>query len=165
VPDVTIVRATMIMATAAWAASEALTRRSLASDRAARTVSTIGLALALVHVALAFHIVYAWNHEAAVAATAQQAADRFGWGWRGSIYFNYVFLGIWIADVCWWWTAPRSHASRPAGFEAFRLAIFVFMFVNGAVIFASGVGRLVGVVSVGVVLAAALARRPRMVIA
>jgi hypothetical protein len=39
------------------------------------------------------------------------------------------------------------------------------MFVNGAVVFASGVGRLVGIVSVGVVLAATLARRPRTVIA
>ena len=164
-PDVAIVRSTMMLATAAWAAAEALTRRWPASDRIARSLFTIGLALTLVHVALAFHIVYGWNHEAAVAATAQQAADRFGWGWRGSIYFNYVFLGIWIADVGWWWIAPRSHAARPAGFEASRLGIFVFMFVNGAVVFASGVGRLVGIVSVGVVLAATLARRPRTVIA
>jgi hypothetical protein len=52
-----------------------------------------------------------------------------------------------------------------AGFEASRLGIFVFMFVNGAVVFASGVGRLVGIVAVGVVLAATLARRPRTVIA
>ena len=131
----------------------------------ARSVFTIALALALVHVGLAFHMVYAWNHEAAVAATAQQAAERFGWGWRGSIYFNYVFLGVWIADVCWWWIAPAPHASRRPGVEACRLAFFVFMFFNGAVIFAGGLGRLVGIVSVSVVLVAALARRPRLVTA
>jgi hypothetical protein len=160
-----LVRAPMILATVAWAAGEVLMRRSAASDRLARAMWTIGIALALVHVALAFHLVYAWDHEAAVIATAQQAADRFGWGWRGSIYFNYVFLALWLADVCWWWLAPRSHASRSTTLEVSRLAIFAFMFVNGAVVFASGVGRVVGIVSLSVVLIASLTRRSRMVIA
>ena len=94
-----------------------------------------------------------------------KAADRFGWGWRGSIYFNYVFLALWLADVCWWWTAPQSHAARSTTLEAVRVAIFAFMFVNGAVIFASGIGRLVGIASVSVVVLASMTRRSRMVIA
>src|SRR5687767_5674063 len=155
----------MILATVAWAIGEALMRRSASADRMARAMWTIGIALALVHVAVAFHFVYAWDHEAAVIATAEQAADRFGWGWRGSIYFNYVFLTLWLADVCWWWLAPASRASRPARLEAARLAVFAFMFLNGAVIFASGVGRLVGIVSLSVVLLASLTRRSRMVTA
>ena len=163
--DLALVRIPMILATLGWAAGEALMRRSAAADRLARAIWTIGIALALVHVALAFQVVYAWDHEAAVVATAQQAAARFGWGWRGSIYFNYVFLAIWLADTAWWWIAPRSHAARPVSFELSRLAIFVFMFFNGAVIFASGIGRLAGIVSIGVALLAAAARRPRMVIA
>ena len=160
-----LVRAPMILATVAWAAGEVLMRRSAASDRLARAMWTIAIGLALVHVALAFHLVYAWDHEAAVIATAQQAADRFGWGWRGSIYFNYVFLALWLADVCWWWLAPRSHASRSTTLEVSRLAIFAFMFANGAVIFASGAGRVVGIVSLSAVLIASLTRRSRMVIA
>ena len=44
------------------------------------------------------------------------------------------------------------------GFETARLAWFTFMFVNGAIVFASGAGRVVGIVSVTVVLATALAR-------
>jgi hypothetical protein len=155
----------MLLATVLWAAGEALMRRSAASDRLARAMWTIGIALALVHVTLAFHLIYAWDHKAAVTATVQQAADRFGWGWRGSIYYNYVFLALWLADVCWWWLARRSHASRSSTLEIARLAIFAFMFVNGAVIFASGLGRLVGIVSVTVVLFASLTRRSRMVIA
>jgi hypothetical protein len=142
----------MILATAAWALGEALMRRSATADRWARAVWTVGIALALIHVVLAFQLVYEWNHEAAVAATARQAADRFGWGWRGGIYVNYVFLALWLADVGWWWLAPVSHASRSRRLETVRLALFAFMFVNGAVVFASGIGRLVGIASVIVVL-------------
>jgi hypothetical protein len=142
----------MMLATIAWAIGEVTMRRSSALDRFARAIWTIGVALALLHVVMAFQFVYAWNHEAAVAATVQQAADRFGWGWRGGIYVNYVFLALWCADVCWWWMAPTSHGSRPRWLETTRLALFLFMFVNGAVVFASGVGRFVGVASVMLVL-------------
>jgi hypothetical protein len=152
----------MILATVAWAVGEALMRRSPVSDRWARAFWTMGIALALAHVVLAFQLVYAWNHEAAVAATGRQAADRFGWDWRGGIYVNYVFLALWLADVGWWWLAPASHASRPLGIEAARLALFTFMFLNGAVVFASGTGRLVGIASVVVALLGSLARRQRL---
>ena len=155
VAPLTLVRATMIVATVAWALGEALMRRSATADRWARVSWTIGIALALIHVVLAFQLVYAWDHEAAVAATVQQAADRFGWGWRGGIYVNYVFLALWLADVCWWWLAPAAHASRSRRFETARLALFTFMFLNGAVVFASGTGRLVGIASVTVVLISA----------
>ena len=150
----TVVRGTMILATIAWSVGEVLTRRSPRSDRLARAIWTIGLALALIHVFLAFELVYAWDHEAAVTATAQQAADRFGWGWRGGIYINYVFLALWLGDVCWWWAAPASHASRSLRIETTRLALFTFMFFNGAVVFASAAGRLVGIASVAAVLLA-----------
>jgi hypothetical protein len=153
-----VVRGTMILATVAWASGEALLRRSGGADRLARSLSTTGLVLAVIHVVLAFEFVYAWNHEAAVEATARQSAERFGWAWRGGIYVNYLFLLLWLADVCWWWVAPASHAARPVQIESARLGLFLFMFLNGAVIFASGVGRLVGTACV-VLVVASLARR------
>ena len=152
----------MIAATVAWAAGEALMRQSFASDRLARAIWTLGIALALVHVVLAFQLVYGWDHEAAVVATVRQTADRFGQGWRGGIYVNYVFLAVWLADVGWWWLAPASRASRSPRLEAARLGVFVFMFFNGAVVFASGLGRLIGMASVSVALLAPLARRQRL---
>lgn len=151
----------MILATLAWAAGEVLMRRSPSADRVARAAWTVAIFLAAIHVVLAFHFVYGWDHEAAVAETARQAEERFGWGWRGSIYVNYVFLTIWLADVWWWWAAPASHASRSSRFEIARLAAFVFMFVNGAVIFASGIGRLAGIAAVAAVLLSSAANRPR----
>jgi hypothetical protein len=154
----TIVRTTMILATVAWAMGETLTGRSTASDRMARASWTAGVTLALLHVFLAFDLVYAWNHEAAVEATVRQAADRFGEGWRGGIYVNYVFLAVWLGDVCWWWLAPASRAARPRGLEAARFAFFLFMFLNGAVVFASGTGRLIGAVSISAVLVGRISR-------
>jgi hypothetical protein len=151
----------MILATIAWAAGEALMRRSPESDRLARRCWTLGIALAVIHVVLAFQLVYGWDHEAAVEATVRQTADRLGWGWRGGIYVNYVFLALWLADVSWWWLAPASHASRSARLEITRLAMFVFMFVNGAVIFASGMGRLAGTGSVALVLVASVIPKHR----
>ena len=159
-PD-TAVRGTMILATLGWATGEALMRRSPRVDRWARAVWTVGITLALIHVGLAFHFVYGWNHEAAVAATARQAAERVGWGWRGGIYVNYLFLAFWLADVCWWWAAPASHASRSLRIETARFAAFTFMFVNGAIVFASGAGRLAGIASVTAVLLTSPARRRR----
>ena len=153
----------MILATVAWSVGEALMRRSRRADRLARAIWTMGIALALIHVVLAFHMVYAWNHEAAVAATVRQAVERFGWGWRGGIYVNYTFLMLWLSDVCWWWIAPASHALRSIRVETARRALFTFMFLNGAVVFASGTGRLMGMASVAVVLLASLARRRHMV--
>ena len=153
----------MILATIAWAVGEVLMGRSSVLDRRARASWTVGIALALLHVVLAFELVYARNHDAAAAATVQQAADRFGWGWRGGIYVNYVFLALWLADVCWWWLTPGSRTRRPVPIETARRVLFIFMFINGAVIFATGIGRFVGMMSVSVVLLTSLTRRLRSV--
>jgi hypothetical protein len=149
-----IVRATMILATAAWAVGEALMRRSAALDRAARAAWTIGAGLSLIHVILAFQWVYGWNHAAAVEATVTRAADLFGVGWRGAVFLNYAFIALWLGDVCWWWVAPGSRSLRSSRLENVRRAFFIFMFVNGSVVFASGAGRVIGVAAVALVLAA-----------
>jgi len=150
--SLTLVRGTMVLATITWALGEVLMRRSAGTDRLARAMWTAGIGLALIHVFLAFELVYAWNHEAAVDATSRQAAERVGWAWRGGIYVNYVFLVLWLADVSWWWVAPATHATRSLRFETSRLALFTFMFFNGAVVFASAATRVVGIAAVTAVL-------------
>jgi hypothetical protein len=156
--SLTIVRGTMVLATVAWAVGEVLMRRSASSDRLGRVAWTIGITLALVHVLLAFQFVYAWDHGAAVDATTAQTAKLVGWGWRGAIYINYIFLMIWLADVSWWWAAPASHATRSVPLETARLALFAFIFFNGAVVFASAVTRVVGIAAVSAALIASRAR-------
>jgi hypothetical protein len=146
------VRLGAILATVGWAAAEILMRRSPASDRLARACSTAGLALAVAHVVLAFGLVYGWDHEAAIAGTAQQTAAVLGWGWRGGIFVNYLFLALWLADVCWWWADASAHRSRSPRAELVRLSLFTFMFVNAAIVFAPMPGRLVGIAAVTAVL-------------
>ena len=149
----------MLAATAAWAAAETLMLVRPRAGPTARLFWTAGIALALVHTALAFHLVHGWSHRAAAIATARQTAEMTGWAWQGGIFVNYAFLAYWFADAWWWWTAPSARAARRQGAETLRLAIFVFMFVNGAVVFASPPGRVVGIASIGAVAIAAIARR------
>lgn len=153
-----VVRATMVLSTVAWAMGEVWMSRPPSPHRWARIAWTAGIALALVHAGLAFESVYGWSHEVAARATLRQAEDRLGAGWSGGIYVNYVFLATWLADAGWWWVAPVSHATRPRAIAAARRAFFVFMFVNGSVIFASGISRFVGAMCVLAVLIGAFAR-------
>ena len=155
-PSDAIVRAPILLATIAWAIGEVFRGRSAQLDRRARLISTAALLLTLLHVVLAFQLVYGWSHEAAVQGTIRQVEALVGQGWRGAIFVNYAFLALWLTDVCWWWVAPISHARAPSRLEAARLAVFTFMFVNGAIVFATGVARLVGIGSVALVLCSAL---------
>jgi len=155
------VRITMLVATMAWAMAEVIARRRRPGGTAARGLYTLGIALTLVHAALAFHVVYAWSHGAAAADTARQTADLTGWAFGGGLIVNYLFLALWAGDAGWWWLAPASRAARAPRVEAMRLGVFVFMFANGAIVFAAGVGRLVGIASVGAVIIATFAQRRR----
>lgn len=149
----------MLLATVAWALGEALMRRQPEFDRLARTIWTAGIALALVHVLLAFEFVYGWDHGAAIAATTRQTSEVMDVNFRGGIFVNYAFLLIWFADVCWWWLSPESHASRSRRLEFGRLALFAFMFFNGAIVFASGAGRWIGIASLVLVLVTSVVHR------
>jgi hypothetical protein len=143
----------------AWAIGEALMRRRPEFDRLARAAWSAGIVLALTHVGLAFQFVYGWDHDAAIEATTRQTAEVAGLSFRGGIFVNYAFLLTWLADVCWWWISPGSHASRSRRLELGRLALFAFMFFNGAVVFASGLGRWIGIVSLALVLMTSVAHR------
>jgi hypothetical protein len=96
-----------------------------------------GAVLAIVHAVIAFAVRYHWDHEAAVLATAAQAAEIYGVAWRGSLYVNYVFLALWLL-AAWSW---RYWAWR---------AFVVTMIVNGAIVFARPAARPFGAVLVAV---------------
>ena len=82
---------------------------------------------------------------------ARQTAAVTGIAWGGGIFVNYLFLAVWLADAIWWWIAPVAYIHRSARVERTRLALFVFMFANGAILFASHAARAVGVPSVAAV--------------
>ena len=117
----------------------------------ARRLWTVALALAFVHAALAFDVHYQWSHDAASMDTARRTAAVTGIVWDGGIFANYLFLALWLADALWWWIAPVAYVRRPVRLERARLALFLFMFVNGTVVFASNIARAVGIPSVAAV--------------
>jgi hypothetical protein len=102
-----------------------------------------GLLLTTVHVLLAFDIVHNWVHEDAVRSTARQTESTFGLAVGWGVYVNYVFIAVWFADAWWWRTAPAAHR-RPALTWTLR-AFYIVMIFNGAVVFAAGAKRLLGI--------------------
>ena len=103
--------------------------------RWARPAWIVGALFAIVHAVVALAVRYGWDHEAAVRATAEQSAAFYGFGWRGSIYVNYVFLALWLV-AAWSW--------RHWAWRAFVLT----MIVNGAIVFARPGARPFGTVVV-----------------
>mgnify|MGYP001247218370 CR=1 FL=1 len=110
-----------------------------------RVVWTVGALLYTAHVAAAFTFAYGWSHAVAYAHTARQTADLVGLDWGGGIWVNYAFTVVWLAEAVWWWTAPSHYLSRPRPLELIVRALFLFMIVNGAVVFAAGPAKWMGV--------------------
>lgn len=143
--------ATIWLALALFVLAEAGKGPLGAEDRPAwwaRPAWICGALLAIVHAVIAFAVRYGWDHEAAVRATAAQAAGIYGFGWQGSLYVNYVFLVLWLL-LAWTW---RHWAWR---------AFVVMMIVNGAIVFARPAARPLGVLVMAVLVWAWWPRRSR----
>ena len=123
---------------------------------------TSGAVLALLHSIAAFGLFYGWSHDTARRLTARQTAALTGIDFGAGIYVNYVFLLVWLADAAWWWTSPRTYARRSRWLSSIVRAFIFFVVVNGAVIFADGLARLVGTLCVAVVLLAWTSRYLRV---
>ncbi|HEY7412312.1 MAG TPA: hypothetical protein VII13_16305 [Vicinamibacteria bacterium] len=134
-------RATIWAALLAWTAREALAP-------GARWLWTAGALGNLAHALLAFHLRHAWSHAAAVADTARQTEALLGSAVGAGIYVNYAFAAWWTLEAAWWWRDAPAFRRRPRPLVVFSRAFFVFMWVNGAIVFARGPIRLLGVACV-----------------
>jgi hypothetical protein len=137
-----------------WLALLALTaaeagRRPAFSGRAPAgwldTVSFAGLALLVVHIALAYAVRHGWSHDAAVRATAAQTAAVYGLDWGGGIYVNYLFTLVWAVDAWQWSAAPGAAAARPPAIHRALRVFYGVIIVNAAVVFVPGLRRYLGV--------------------
>ena len=107
-----------------------------------------GLVSTIVHTLLAFDLVHDWIHDDAVRSTAMQTEAVFGVAAGWGVYVNYAFLGIWLADL-WWWRAAPAGRIRPGVLTWTLRAFYMIVIFNGAVVFATGAGRLLGAAIVG----------------
>lgn len=109
------------------------------NDRALRWWTAAGL-LYLGHVAAAFQFRHHWSHAAAVADTARQTRELTGIDWGGGVWFNYALAALWIADLAW-----RRVGEPPRAWTTGVQAYFLFLAVNGAIVFAAGPVRWISV--------------------
>ena len=111
-----------------------------------------GAVLCVVHMLIAMQVFHAWDHRAAVAATAIQTAQIYGVNWGGGVYVNYVFAGVWTADALQRVISPASFARRSRALVWTLRAFYFLIIVNGAVIFATPGRRWMGVGVIGALL-------------
>ena len=108
--------------------------RTQRAKRAALWLWTVGCGLFLMHVLCAFQFYHEWSHFAAYEHTARQTAKVVGIYWGGGLYFNYVFIGVWMGDVAAWWRMGDAYIERPLVYCAVQ-SIFAFMIFNSTIVF------------------------------
>jgi len=64
------------------------------------------------------------------------------------LFVNYFFLALWTLEAAWWWLAPSRYRARNRRLDWGVRAFFLFMFLNGAVVFAPCPLRALGAVAV-----------------
>lgn len=118
------------------------------SETLLRWLWTAGCLLFIAHVACAFQFTHHWSHQHAWRHTADETKRMMGVAFGDGIYFSYVFLLLWAADVACLWLGIR----RPRWLV---ISVYLFLFfiaMNGAIVFEAGPTRPVGIVVVALVL-------------
>jgi hypothetical protein len=115
----------------------------------ARLAWTCACVFLLVHVTSAFRYFHGWSHAAAYRDTARRTAEMTGLEWGGGIFLNYLLAVAWVADVLYWWFAPRRYVQRSFALTAIWQSFVFFMVFNGAVVFGTGPVRWVGILISG----------------
>lgn len=143
-----LTRLSIWLALVAYAIGAALlleSREETRGWRNARLAWSIGCVFYFGHVVCAFAFFHHWSHDAASREIAHQTAQFTGWRWGGGIYFNYAVAAGWLADVLWWWLAPRGFQQRPAWLTGLWQGFLFFMVFNGAIVFGHGPVRILGI--------------------
>lgn len=97
-----------------------------------------GAALYAVHVVMAFQHVYRWSHHRAFEDNVRQVRETMGFEFGPGIWVNYAFTLGWFAVAALW---PRLGGTA----RMLWRVVFLFITFNGAIVFAHGNGRWIGV--------------------
>ena len=83
----------------------------------------------------------------AAQSTMEQTESTTGIKTNVGIYVNYFFTLVWAIDASIWWLGGlKRYAQRRWIHPALLHGFFVFMIFNGAIVFASGPARYLGIV-------------------
>jgi hypothetical protein len=114
-----------------------------------------------VHVLASFHFVHRWSHSAAYRATAKQTFELLGIEVGTGVYFNYLFLVVWAADVINSWTDFSVGRWMVQWLLRIGLMYMIFIAFNGVVVFESGWLRAVGILLTTMLVAVSIRRISR----
>lgn len=120
---------------------------------------TAGVVLMVAHVVVTFQFAHQWSHASAVADTARQTRELMGWEFGQGVYFNYLFVAIWVVDAIWWWVAPGRYAGRRQWLSSIVHCYLLFIVVNACIVFESGVTRWAALLAIAMLLARMAAHR------
>ena len=135
--------------------------KSLVENTVTKTVWTCAFALFVVHVLASFHFVHHWSHSAAYRATAKQTLELLGIEVGTGVYFNYLFLAVWAADVINAWTNFSVGRWMVQWLLRIGLMYMLFIAFNGVVVFESGWLRAGGISLTTMLVAASMFRFSR----
>lgn len=90
--------------------------------------------------------VHEWSHERALEDTAQQTDELLGIRVGFGVYFNYLFVSLWLADAFWLLVFPASYFARTPNWNRWIYGYLIFIAINGAIVFESGLIRWVSLV-------------------
>lgn len=153
------IRLALVACAGCWALGLWFPKDGRRHKRLARGLWTLGCLLLWLHVACAFGFYHHWSHAEALASTAHRTRETIGLDWGGGIFFNYMLMLVWTADVLWWWTRPTSYAMRPRALALAVHGFLAFMILNAAVVFETGATRWVTLAVLAALVIGALARR------
>ena len=135
--------------------------KTIIESTVTKTVWTCAFALFIVHVLASFHFVHRWSHSAAYRATAKQTLELLGIEVGTGVYFNYLFLVVWAADVINSWTNFSVGRWMVQWLLRIGLMYMIFIAFNGVVVFESGWLRAVGILLTTMLVAASIIRFSR----
>ncbi len=119
---------------------------------------SLGCACYLAHVILAFECVHHWSHQLALDHTAAETQRVTGLGRGDGIWVNYLFTGIWIADVVRLVFSRQRERETARPIDIGIQLLFAFIVFNATVVFGPPVYRLLAVPVLLVLLSARLIR-------
>lgn len=112
---------------------DARCRQDGQSAERARWIWTIGCAVYVAHVLLAFQQVHHWSHQHAYDQVLLRTREMTGLASGIGLYVNYAFGILWVADVLAWWWWPRWPDQRICYWTV--QGIFAFLMIQSTIVF------------------------------
>ena len=114
----------------------------------------VGWILLLIHVVAAYAH-HDWSHLRAVEQTAVDTRETLGFAFGAGIYFNHLFLLVWLVDLI----GEAAKFQFPKYVQIGTHSYLLVIAINGAIVFETGPTRWFGVVLIALLIAIAFTRK------